>query len=987
MINVILLKHFRNLKISISCLFFFFCISIRPIPSFAAEWQHFSTDDFHFIYQKHHESLVPRILTGAQTSLRALKKILHYEPTEIITVVIRDNRDIGSARATALPHNRVIIDIAPFNQADYESVRFDEQFQWLLSHELVHVVIADQASSDQINSRDIFGKVMPDKSAPLTLPFSLLTNQGRFTPTWYQEGIAEFMETWLNGGYGRVLGSYDEMYFRTLSYENVPLMNWQDVDFNDDSFLLGTSSYLYGARFMAHLAIHYGVEDLLRWVSLDVEQGYIHFYKKFQQIFATTLEAEWDKFKEAEEHFQKENLNRIRKYPITFTNKITEPLGWVTRGYAIDDNNLLFATLRPHHFSSIEKLDLKTGKLTEVYTLHTPKLLQVTSTAFDKQKGLFFYTTHNNMGYRDLWSVDINSKKSKRLFKDARMGDLSINPLDHTLWGVQTQGPQIALAFSPLPYDKVKTSIVLPIGTILSHLNIHPDGKSMLATLRIHNGKQSIVLIDLVALQKNKRFLYTTVSNNGNPEHASWGTDGKIIYWNAYTSGVSNIFRKQINTNKIEVLSNIETGLFHPLVLDKEHIFSFQFTNQGFQPVITPNTSVEGVAAIHYRGQSIIEKHPELREWRLQPEPKFISKNEYSIEKYNGFSNLQKAAFIPTIESYAKQTAIGFYWEMKDPLDSHQISINSGISKTEDINSNSEYDFHLNSTYNYLDTLIVNLQHLPTSFYDLANQRDIRRVNNGLLVEYKKHWLFDRPKTFSQWFFIGSNEWKFDDFGQESTEQTYSYGTQFKWKNLRRTIGNTGYEKGITWNAQLRKTHLAENSSINTTQLFGDINWLTPIFKPHNIFRIQAAAGKTWGDFIGEGRFYFEGFGRQLLEEETSHRYRQLENLAGLSDNSQIADRFRKFTVENTFPSFKIKKKLGDTYLKRGDISIFHQRLYSEFENNSSQLYNIGFQSNLYFTNFHLISSTLSFGYAHAVDKNSNEPYNELFIYLKLFRN
>jgi hypothetical protein len=130
----------------------------------------------------------------------------------------------------------------------------------------------------------------------------------------------------------------------------------------------------------------------------------------------------------------------------------------------------------------------------------------------------------------------------------------------------------------------------------------------MLATLRKGSGEQEIILIDLVKLLKEKRFLYSTITNEGNPEHPSWGLDGKSVYWNAYTSGVSNIFRKPVGGKEVEVLSNTPTGLFHPLVLDKERIFAYQFTSQGFQPVIIPNQPVDGVAAIHYRGQQVIEK-------------------------------------------------------------------------------------------------------------------------------------------------------------------------------------------------------------------------------------------------------------------------------------------------------------------------------------------------------------------------------------------
>ncbi len=952
--------------------------------SLAGEWLQLSTENFRFIYQKQHQSLLPRIIVGAEISLHSLKEIFHYQPTELITVIIRDYQDIGSGKATALPHNTLTLDVAPFDQADYESIRFDEQFLWLFSHELVHIVIGDQASPAQTRLRRIFGKVMPVKDSPLTLPFSLLTNLGRFAPAWYQEGIAVFMETWFNGGYGRVLSSYDEMYFRTLTLENAPWPAWGEVDTNDDSFLMGSAAYLYGTRFMSHLAIEYGLEGLLQWVRLDPKHGHIHFRTKFQQVFGTSLEDAWTLFLSKEKQFQQENLKRIRKYPLSAAQKISAPLGWVTRGYQNSDNSILLASVRPHHFTAIEQLDLSTGKLKEIHTLATPALIRVASTAFDKQTGAFFFTTHNEGGYRDLWTVDIRSGESKRLFQDARIGNLAVNPQNHALWGIQIRHSQSALVMSPFPYQKVVPLILLPTGTILGHLQIHPKGKSMLAALRRGNGEQEIILIDLVKVLKEKRFLYSSLTNDGNPEHPAWGLDGKSVYWNAYTSGVSNIFRKQTGSHETEVLSNTLTGLFHPLVLDKERIFAYQFTSQGFQPVIIPNQAADGVAAIHYRGQQVIKNHPELRKWRLRPDPEILVGKKLVGEKYRGLFNLQKTALIPTIASYAGQTALGFYGEMKDPLGEHRLYLKSGISEKE--NPDSGYDFHLNGGYEYLGRFSIGLQHLPTSFYDLANRREVRRVNNGIFTNYNKLWVYDRPKTLVQWFSLGWNQWKYDDFGEKSTEETISYSTGFRGVNLRSTIGSVDDERGYHWNAQLRKTHLSDDFSINTTSLFGEFNWFTPVLAPHNIFRVQTAAGRTWGNFIGAGLFYFEGFGNQLLEEGTNRRYRQIENFPGLADNSQIADRFAKFTLENIFPSVKIGKRFGDSYLKRTDVSIFHQRLYSEFFDISARYYNIGIQNNWYLTNFYTVDATLSLGFARAWDQ-AGDSYNEFFLYIKLFRN
>ena len=126
-----------------------------------------------------------------------------------------DVSDFGFGATTTVPENYIRIEIEPL-ELGYEVVPYSERFQWLLSHELVHIVVNDMASNFESSVRSILGKVSPDKVQPLTVFYSLLTNHNRYTPRWYQEAIAVFIETWFSGGYGRVLGSFDEMYFRSL---------------------------------------------------------------------------------------------------------------------------------------------------------------------------------------------------------------------------------------------------------------------------------------------------------------------------------------------------------------------------------------------------------------------------------------------------------------------------------------------------------------------------------------------------------------------------------------------------------------------------------------------------------------------------------------------------------------------------------------------------------------------------------------------------
>ena len=148
-------------------------------------------------------------------------EIFNYKPEQKIIINTYDVSDYGFGGTTTIPENYIRIEIEPL-EAGYEVIPYSERFQWLLSHELVHIVVNDMAGNLESSLRSIFGKVLPERNQPLSVLYSLLTNHNRYTPRWYQEAIAVFIETWFSGGYGRLLGSFDEMYFRSLVNEKLP---------------------------------------------------------------------------------------------------------------------------------------------------------------------------------------------------------------------------------------------------------------------------------------------------------------------------------------------------------------------------------------------------------------------------------------------------------------------------------------------------------------------------------------------------------------------------------------------------------------------------------------------------------------------------------------------------------------------------------------------------------------------------------------------
>lgn len=960
----------------------------------SAAWRSVETQNFTIIYQSHLQHIVPRVTLSAEISLTALKRIFQYHPSEKITLILNDYRDSGGGRATALPHNKITLNVAPITQTDYESIHFDEQFMWIISHELVHIAMSDQSSDNEQLLRNFVGKVAPIKDPPISLPFSLLTNRNRFTPNWYQEGIATFMETWFNGGYGRALGSFDEMFFRTITYEKEALLPWFDVDNSDESFMLGMSSYLYGTRFMSYLAIEHGVENVIDWVTVKKDQGHIDFQAKFEQAFGVSMNAAWNRFSNNEKIFQEKNISRLSKYEFTPTKKIGEPLGWVTKPLVESSETILLSSLRPHTLASIEQLNVNTQERKTLSSLITPTMITVSQTAYSKKQNKYFYTTHNDRGYRDLWSVSVDTGDQQLIAKDARLGELTVDAHTQNIYAIQVQGTSTQLVMLSYPYQTLMPLIALPRGSMLSQLSVGPQGKHILATLRQPSKKQSIIIISIEKMLKEGKLKYRTISDKGNPEHPSWGVNGESIFWNAYQNGVSNAYTKIGGVTT--AISNSPTGVFFPTEITENKMFAYEFTTKGFQPVTFELMPTEGLAAIEYFGQRVVRKNPQVKEWRLS-----YSNNETSIKndhvseptEYNGIEHLKTTALIPDIASYARHTVLGAYWEMEDPISAHRLSFKFGVSKSNDMafrqeqssRSNRKYNWHVEGQYQFLDTFKFGIQHLPASFYDLANQSDVNRVQKSVFGEYKNYWLYDRPSVITQSTFVKFSDWNSENFKDISSEKSFSFGTRFDFKKTRKTIGSVDDEYG--WKAKVQGIYIKDfkNSKRNSHQITAQADWVTPIFQPHNILRVQAGIGKTVGDEIGEGLFYFEGIGQTFFEKETKYRQHKMELLAGLGNAFTVADRFFKTTIENRFPSVKLGFNLGSTYIKRADFSLFHQRLYTSFQGNKSHFYNFGVVNNLYIKNFYVMDATFSFGFAK-VWLSSGRTENEAFAYLKLFR-
>ncbi|MGE5437191.1 MAG: hypothetical protein ACM3O3_08175, partial [Syntrophothermus sp.] len=617
-------------------------------------WLISESKNFKIIYLEKHSGIIPHIIASAERSFAVLSKVFNYTLSEKIIINVYDINDYGFASATNVPENFIRLEIEPF-EAGYENIPFNERIQWLISHELVHIVVNDKNSEFGNFLRSIVGKVAPEQMEPLSVFFSLLTNGNRYTPRWHQESIAVFCETWLSGGYGRVLGNFDEMYFRSLYLgENYfPSDVELDAKTSHNNYLLETLFYLYGGRFAAYLSLTYGPEKLVHWFSEDNNSITTSFKVSFESIFNISFNEAWKNFIDYERKFQEKNVEKIQKNPVTRINRLTkEPIGWVTSAYYDKDlNSLLFGYHKPHHLAAIQKFSLKDSTSEDIATLPSPSIYQVASTAYDSSNKLFFFTTNNNQLYRDVWVLDAKTNKSKLLFEDCRVGQLSISPATNDLFGVQHLLGKVSIIHSAYPYHQIDVIKTFPFGDEVQQISLSPSGNLVAIILHKQDGTQQLIISSIKSLLFDKELKFKFITDKGSPENPSWSNEENFLFWNAYVNGVSNIYRMNLLDNDIEPLTNVLTGLFRPLYLNEDSIFAFEFSAEGFYPVLIENKKADRLAAISYYGQELLNKNKNLI-------TQFALNNNIDAaiyvapDEYNGLEHLKVLTFIPVISGF-----------------------------------------------------------------------------------------------------------------------------------------------------------------------------------------------------------------------------------------------------------------------------------------------------------------------------------------------
>ena len=465
------------------------------------------TEDLRLLYfdpfQTH---LVPHVVRNFHNSLDFQERVFDWRPYEKSTVILTDLSDYGNAGAGASPYNGVSVYIAPASRT-LETMPSSERIFMIMNHELVHVANMDVANAADLRWRKFFGgKPRQSDRHPESILYNYLTVPRLTSPRWYLEGAAVFMETWMSGGIGRAQGAYDEMVFRSMVrddayfYSNLGIVSeGVSVDFQ-----AGVNAYLYGTRFVSYLAYEYSPEQVIEWLKRG-EDSERYYSKQFLKVFGKDMEVAWSDWIAFEHGFQQANLESVRQHALTPTRPLTPyALGSISRSFVDPGRNEMIGAFRyPGVVAHVGVLSLDDGGVRRVTDIKGPMTYRVTSSAWDPDSRTLFYTA-DNLAFRDLMAVDVDSGKERMLLEDARIGDIVYDRTDRSIWGLRHLNGYVSLVQIPYPYKEWKLVYDWPYGQVAYELDVSPDGSLLSMSLGEIDGSQHLKVFRIEDLRDKR---------------------------------------------------------------------------------------------------------------------------------------------------------------------------------------------------------------------------------------------------------------------------------------------------------------------------------------------------------------------------------------------------------------------------------------------------------------------------------------------------
>ena len=538
-------------------------------------------------------------------------------------------------------------------------------------------------------------------------------------------------------------------------------------------------------------------------------------------------------------------------------------------------------------------------------------------------------------------------------------------------------------------------------------LRWNTHGKWLIGAYSDPSGREKLIQMSIENLRQGRRD-YTVIFDfeNSSPANFIFSPDGRFIFGSSYYSGVSNIYRYDVEREDMSIISNCETGCFRPMPISEDMVLVMRYTNQGFAPVIIDNQALENVNAIKFLGNELIANHPVLKTWKAPP-PSAVDLDAQITHTgaYNVLKHLSLASAYPILERYKDSASVGLRLNFADPSLFSQLKLSGSYSL--DDNLPLDERFHLRIGFRYWSWR-VNGWWNRADFYDFFGPIQMNRKGYGLAVAYEKALQFEKTGSYIKALtysievagYAGlDTSPTFQEIASTFSEALSLTGTLIS-HHLITPLGALQPMQGVTWELISINTYVKTGAP---TRLVGNLDVGIPLPLRHSSLWLRSSVGYAFGERDNSfTNFYFGGFRNNYvdyseredplanrnseIDAKDYQRYRLFYAFPGVDINSINGVNYAKLMVDWTLPPLRFRR-LGwlDFYCRWGRLALFTSGLMTNLDRVSErrEISNVGAQLDFNFVFFSSLNSYLSVGYAMAFEKDRSAQ-KEFMISLKL---
>ena len=687
-------------------------------------------------------------------------------------------------------------------------------------------------------------------------------------PFWFAEGTAQFESYRMGFDHW---DTHRDMLLRTAFLENKVLPLEFMEDFSEQALEAELGPYTQGFDMVRYIAETYG------------EDAIPELWKEMGKISNLTLsKALSNKFKITEKELYKNWKENRKEHYEKFRNSLGEPVTGkkITKDVFYNE----FITLANGNLYGLSNLgdDFFDGTVFEIkdsvldtlkegivpdalekFKLEKPYLSQGISIRQTPKGLLLAYVTYQNRDksgrpYFDIAIADtLGNNHLITKFADAVYPDISPDGKQVVFVRREQNGTRFYLSVANTDTLGDYKDVVAPSGEEFNIFDpkFSPDG-SQIAFNYFDGANRKIALLN------------DTITLSGDTRNPNWSLDGKSLYFSNDETGIFNIYKMNLQTKKIQRITNVLGGAFSP-VADTNGLYYIGYDGDGFS-VYKMNDSVTAIVET--------DNYPSLRlKSQQQSEISFANseRNYLPIPRMPILVPLfafdDRPPDFGAVNAGITVPKIGLAFGLNDPLDKNFFQI-AALQQIGKFGEDSQSDL-LASLENRSFPITLNLAFMRTSTpsKDTLRYEDPRSYDDSLALSGYASELYNA--LFSASYSIFKKGDSLTAFASYDWEAFNLYQDGFAWDYHKR------WQLGLIASFATQDSLLAlqglysfSNSDLYRPGTFAesfrvsDAGVITPIYRNFNLREWAFSANISLNNPLQKyGKFFFSLFGGGIL--------------------------------------------------------------------------------------------------------------------------